>query len=551
MIETTLRVPKGSAGARVVHRAYAARTQGQDVVVVEVTNEANLAIALAAAVRPYDPAGLGRIDSLGVTNRRVLVNERVALTCEREPSDVRTASGGADVATRLTANLPGGASDPVSCQPDGDATASAHTRVACEVGWANAALIFTLVHGSTLRLLLPLDDPAPAPPQRTARRWLTGRRRGERHRTTDAGAISTQSTSSPAAVAHGWRAHADAAWRCVLPAGRLSQAFAAARTHLPLAIGDSHLDVAPWGPQASEVDEAVVLRSLVEMGYAQDVVELTLTRAQTSGGRGDIVWHERDVTASTLVAAGELVRYGCADGALLSALAEVVADGARWLLAQHEASTLTDSALDGAHLWLVAVGQDRAHQALVASRRKSAPQSRRTNDDGGDLRLLAARAARVAQHQPADAALVIDELLSCASDTFTWPTHAGTTFDEGRNESACAGHDLVVAAHLTCAVRRLLVAETLSNDGLGVELARWWPQAWLGAELDVTDLPLATHRAQPSRASFAVRWHGERPALLWEIEGASDQISVTAPGLDPTFVAHAATGEALLEAPPT
>jgi len=40
-----------------------------------------------------------------------------------------------------------------------------------------------------------------------------------------------------------------------------------------------------------------------------------------------------------------------------------------------------------------------------------------------------------------------------------------------------------------------------------------------------------------------VRWHGDRPALLWE---APPGARVTAPGLDPTWSSDAASGEVLL-----
>jgi hypothetical protein len=43
--------------------------------------------------------------------------------------------------------------------------------------------------------------------------------------------------------------------------------------------------------------------------------------------------------------------------------------------------------------------------------------------------------------------------------------------------------------------------------------------------------------------SFAVRWHGERPALLWEAQGIR---RLTCTGLDPTWSTSQPTGEALL-----
>ena len=48
------------------------------------------------------------------------------------------------------------------------------------------------------------------------------------------------------------------------------------------------------------------------------------------------------------------------------------------------------------------------------------------------------------------------------------------------------------------------------------------------------------------RVSYAVRWHGARPALLWECERP---IRLRAPGLDPGWSTTEARGETLLAAP--
>jgi hypothetical protein len=55
----------------------------------------------------------------------------------------------------------------------------------------------------------------------------------------------------------------------------------------------------------------------------------------------------------------------------------------------------------------------------------------------------------------------------------------------------------------------------------------------------VTEAP--THHG---RVSYALRWHGERPALLWECERPG--VRLTAPGLDPSWSTTDQTGEALL-----
>ncbi len=73
------------------------------------------------------------------------------------------------------------------------------------------------------------------------------------------------------------------------------------------------------------------------------------------------------------------------------------------------------------------------------------------------------------------------------------------------------------------AVRAVVVRET--DDG--VEVLGDWPPDWIGQPIDVLVAP--TRRGP---VSYSVRWHGDRPALLWEVP---DGVRVTAPGLDPAW----------------
>ena len=81
---------------------------------------------------------------------------------------------------------------------------------------------------------------------------------------------------------------------------------------------------------------------------------------------------------------------------------------------------------------------------------------------------------------------------------------------------------------------------SVQNDEL-VLLADRVPPAWFGQPLEVHHAPL-THGS----VSFAVRWHGERPALLWE---STRPGVVRCPGLDPSWSGIGLKGEALLAAP--
>jgi hypothetical protein len=89
-------------------------------------------------------------------------------------------------------------------------------------------------------------------------------------------------------------------------------------------------------------------------------------------------------------------------------------------------------------------------------------------------------------------------------------------------------------AGLLLAARAAIVHETRD----AVELFPTFPEEWRGAALDVRDAP-----TRQGSVSCSVRWHGARPALLWD---APAGVTVRAPGLDPSWSTDQATGETLL-----
>jgi hypothetical protein len=81
----------------------------------------------------------------------------------------------------------------------------------------------------------------------------------------------------------------------------------------------------------------------------------------------------------------------------------------------------------------------------------------------------------------------------------------------------------------------------VQRDGTVQIFGRGIPRLWLGANLEchrVAAGPLHT-------VSFGIRWHGEKPALLWEVAGPAG-IKLTAGKCDPTWTSVEATGETLL-----
>ena len=86
-----------------------------------------------------------------------------------------------------------------------------------------------------------------------------------------------------------------------------------------------------------------------------------------------------------------------------------------------------------------------------------------------------------------------------------------------------------------------LESRLASGDAL---LPLGMPADWLGQSVDVYGVPTVPG----SSVSFAIRWHGERPAVLWEQTGAP--VELTAPIAAPGWRDAEPKGEALWPPPP-
>ena len=78
---------------------------------------------------------------------------------------------------------------------------------------------------------------------------------------------------------------------------------------------------------------------------------------------------------------------------------------------------------------------------------------------------------------------------------------------------------------------RLLRGGRLFPDGI--------PPSWRGRPAEAHDLVAGPS----STVSFALRWHGEHPAVIWEVEG--DPVALSAPAVDAAWRTAERSGEAL------
>jgi hypothetical protein len=619
VVETAMSIPSGDA----VQRVYAIRRSsadgGGELIMIEIENASPVPVALAIAVRPYNPEGLAVVERIELRGTTVAVDGRVALLLPKPP--MRTAGASfhdGDSATTVIA---------------GAAPERWRGPVKDPAGLAQAAFIYPLAHGATFRVAVPLE-----PEPRTRRRGLASRRL--------AGAPSfPEVVPPPQAVAAGWQAQSDRGLRLDLPDEQLAEAVAASRRFL-LLFHDGE-DITP-GPATYHRfwfrDAAYMLAALDQYGYHDEVTKVLASypgRQRTDG----YFFSQRQEWDSNGAALVSLVRHWrlTRDPLLVDNMVAAIAKAAHWIdrkrgSGKRDAATvgLLPAGVSAEHLgpsdhfywddfWgvaglraaaelLAAVDQPEAaadaarfaaamwedleaslaltaarlgteaipagprrhiDSAAIASLAACAPLGLMAADDpriaatadairngftlvdgrafyhgishsglGTYLTIqLAAVELRAGDHRAIDR---LDWLLGAATPTWTWPEAIHPRIGGG-----CMGdgHHGWAAAELLTFVRDMLVREgddrgaDGADDAPGLLLASLVPAGWYGRGWEVHDVPTAY-----GRVSYAVRWHGDRVALLWEVEphDGVGPVRLRSPGLDPTWSTTERQGEALL-----
>ena len=509
VVETVLRVPGGDA----VHRCFGV----PGFFVIEVENRSSSPFALALVVRPCDPLGPTSAGAVAVEGNEVLVDGATALVLPGRPGRVAmsTAAEG-DVARMVLsgAAAPGGAG------------------VTCAEGLASAAVLVPVAHRTTFRAFIPVG-----------------------HRTVPGGLPTTDA----AAAVRGWQAQGRTGLRALLPDPQLQRAFDAARCDLLLVDHDQ--------PGPAEVT-ALVVAALGRTGRRPEAADLvrTLWSRQRTDGSFDDPEGDGAPGGPHLWALGEHLRLH-PDPGLSGALQQnlVAADGwlrrlerrggltpaqRRWAAAGRRAAAHAagEAGLANAAATLFAgppaieppgTSTVSAVLALALARPASAAAAGRPAVAGpAGFDVVATLAAAAAEAEAGDPVALerLAWVLATGEPTWAWPDHAHPRTGHGTDGS---GHSQAVTAALVLLVRDLLVREPAAGHAAVLPLVA---DGWRGQPVEVDDAVLSGGVG----LSYAVRWHGERPALLWE---ATAPLRLTAPGLDATFATDEPRGEALLTAP--
>ncbi len=564
VLQTSLAVPGGD----IVHRVGGVQSSAGDwsgpAVLVEVENSSAVPVALALVIRPWLLDGAGEVSEVHPGNRAKPRVPPPAGNAEQFTVTAPTSRWVGAPEQVLLISHPvlrcvTGSRDQVALDlaAGTDSAAAAFAGAAARHGGdLEVAMVLPLVHGAVVRVLLP----APVPT----------RPRGLRRRQAAKPALAWHAPELDR-VAAGWATHAGSDARVVGPVSAWDDLVSWSANMIRLAgpgavtrALDPHVPAhvaAHSGARLAAVAEALAGLGAEE---ANGAVAAALARAQRFSGVVEPA-DSSDATAAFLWSAGTALLSAHGEQwseELLGAVAKAVrrlgsiADTADSATSRTgDPAGITEiggvpprrcaAALRHAASGLVAVGQPGvAEDALAAATR--------LHDEQPDP-----VAAMLVQHGPVSAfgAAVLDRELIAQGNregierlVQRLPSRRAAGVADLDGPDATVGFDVAELAQT-----RLAVLDAMAVDEApGPVLLPVWPAEWSGRAVEGHDLPTTW-----GRLSFALRWHGTRPALLWEVvpqvgtaEGGATPL-LRAPGLDPRWSAHGWSGEALLAESPS
>ncbi len=515
IVETRVRVKGGD----VCQRAYAVTVPGEstmrEVVVIEVENTTGVPCGVAFALRPFGVRAATPVHRVHLDGGVLFADDRPALVLPRSPA------GAYATDHRIDLSVP---------TATGSATKPSFPPLSCDHGLAQAVVVVPLAHRQIFRAVAPVPDPAGCDHDEAAQ-WPA--------------AVPTAQQ-----VARGWRTQIRGAARAKLPDPRLVAVLEAAPAWLSATTSGARTAVGRslWDdtvtPRWDHV--AAIAGAMDRIGFG-DRSGVLLARAT------DALAAAPDADATPLVRAFATHLARRPDPAFARAVAEACSHIVAPLLTRRPPPlpvARRQHTLDAASAVLTLAGERRAARAAGRAASVTGGRPAPMGDDP-DLSVGAEGCDHLAGLERAVDLLVsgraepawriLDGFLDHVSSTGVWPAVS---------RAGVEGHSIGVGAAVASLAWDLLA--TTSDHT--VRLASHVPASWRGAPMDVTDLvtPLGT-------LGYSVRWHGNRPALLWELRDelnnteearvdTGNPLRIESAGLDPVWHAVGTDGEVLLGA---
>ncbi len=489
--ETAVRVPSGD----VIQTVHAALVDGRTVAVVEVENQSPVPVALAIALRPYtldgEPGDLV-VERISPTEYSVQPHR---LTLPRPPNEAGFA-GDHDLLGMVEAGRS-------LSWPDRAAGAA-------NLPFPNAVVMVPVPHRTTYRYCLGPAD-------------LN---------------VDVDQLPGPDSVARGWNAVVESGGRFEFPDGGLAQLAGAARARLLLM--DDRLP-------GVDGDLGTVLAALAESGHGDRLGNWLPDLIDELLGHGGLSPADEAGSARAAALVDGLSRalvvrrdQRSADEALPSLLhltralesrlskptrsvrareAEAPGEPARhWCRAATALAVLVS--------WL---GQEDAAAGLRRRMSDVANRIEATGHEDSEVLITAGGPA------PTGGRVGHDELIGWSQQANLIRRWYGSDRSIGSGPEA----GLVDAAAFWRAARHLLLTERVELAEPTIELVPDHPASWRGGSLEV-------HQAATlyGPLSYAIRWHGPRPALLWDASECRARIVCSS--LDPEWSTLGDRGETLL-----
>ncbi len=482
-IETRLRVPGGD----IVHRASSTPYRNTSLVIVEIENETPLPVAIALFT-------VG--DGIWRCEGNTLFRNSVSVISASKPvSQCQVAASEDDMMNALKLE---------ESQNDAERAQS--------VKGSHVAIVFPLPHTSSLRLVFCVENKLDSLPPPDDLPNLEG-------------------------IANGWNAHLDYGSTVVLEDERVQKVLFSARRHLLVGC-EQALTSSYWLKGVPAYAPTLAISSMCLWGHieaARHLLTQSIDRYQVSSFQRP----EMEYLSYLLWACNEFTLHQMNDEATVPILNWAIEQIGNFVNAiprsrirRRVGHSYLRLGLESSESILNRAGRIEEAEQLG----DALPKIYRANSMPRQPEAL----PNALLHQDMSAMLLakyLNDYLGASEDSDSLSEIIGKAEPTGGFSSAERLQDPFASALFLLMFRRSLVSQP---DSSTIALFPSYTSKWFNLPVEVSSMPTSN-----GEVGYAVRWHGDRPALIWE-GNINSQTTFTSPGFDPAWQSNEARGEALL-----